>query len=228
MAQRTVPFRPLSIALVVSIIGLSSYRTLAFSSSKSVDIHHHTSTKVPFTCITSQLTSKYKSTSINNRSHTTISLSMNIRDENDGSRRIIQQMYKAKALDDDNTQQSTLPLCDLQTFLRLCNLVDSGGQAKTAIQNSQVLLNGIIETRRSKKLFDGDKVSLLDNTKVELDVASEVQKKDYVYKPKVKKVKPLPKVDEDGNLEFSGRYRSEEWRAERKTKKADRKRMNKK
>lgn len=227
MAKRTVPFRPLSIALVVGIIGLSSYRTLAFSSSKSVDIHHQTSNKV-LTRITSQLTSKYKSTSINNRSHTTISLSMNIRDENDGGRRIIQQMYKAKALDDDNTQQSTLPLCDLQTFLRLCNLVDSGGQAKTAIQNSQVLLNGIIETRRSKKLFDGDRVSLLDNTTVELDVASEVQKKDYVYKPKVKKVKPLPKVDENGNLEFSGRYRSEEWRAERKVKKADRKRMNKK
>ena len=218
MAKRTVPFRPLSIALVVGIIGLSSYRTLAFSSSKSVDIHHHTSS----TCIISQLTSRYKSTAINSRSHTAISL------YNDGGRSIIQQMYKAKALDDDNTQQSTLPLCDLQTFLRLCNLVDSGGQAKTAIQNSQVLLNGIIETRRSKKLFDGDKVSLLDNTTVELDVASEVQKKDYVYKPKVKKVKPLPKVDENGNLEFSGRYRSEEWRAERKVKKADRKRMNKK
>ena len=226
MAKRTVPFRPLlSIALVVGIIGLSSYRTLAFSSSKSVDIHHHTSS----TCIISQLTSRYKSTAINSRSHTAISLSMmHINDDNDGGRSIIQQMYKAKALDDDNTQQSTLPLCDLQTFLRLCNLVDSGGQAKTAIQNSQVLLNGIIETRRSKKLFDGDKVSLLDNTTVELDVASEVQKKDYVYKPKVKKVKPLPKVDENGNLEFSGRYRSEEWRAERKVKKADRKRMNKK
>ena len=149
---------------------------------------------------------------------------MNVNDENDGGRSIIKQMNKAKAL--DTTQQSALPLCDLQTFLRLCNLVDSGGQAKTAIQNSQVLLNGIIETRRSKKLFDGDKVSLLGNTKVELDVASEVQKKDYVYKPKVKKVKPLPKVDDNGNLEFGGRYRSEEWRAERKVKKADRKRMN--
>ena len=149
---------------------------------------------------------------------------MNVNDENDGGRSIIKQMNKAKAL--DTKQQSTLPLCDLQTFLRLCNLVDSGGQAKTAIQNSQVLLNGIIETRRSKKLFDGDKVSLLDNTKVELDVAGEVQKKDYVYKPKVKKVKPLPKVDDNGNLEFGGRYRSEEWRAERKVKKADRKRMN--
>jgi ribosome-associated protein YbcJ (S4-like RNA binding protein) len=232
MTKRTVPFSTM-LSLVVSIIGVSSFRTLAFSSSTIVDdIHHRTSTKVPFcTRITSQqLTSSiYKSTStINIRSHhATISLSMTTGDDDDNGKSIIQQMNKAKALED--MQQSTLPLCDLQTFLRLCNVVDSGGQAKTAIQNSQILLNGIVETRRSKKLFDGDKVvSLLldNNTNVELDVASEVQNKGYVYKPKVKKVKPLPGVDEDGNIEFGGRYRSEEWRAERKMKKADRKKMN--
>ena len=233
MTKGTIPFR-MMLSLVVSIIGVSSFRTLAFSSSTIVDIHHRTSTKVPFcTRITSQqLTSSiYKSTStINTRSHhATISLSMITGDDDDNGKSIIQQMNKAKALED--MQQSTLPLCDLQTFLRLCNVVDSGGQAKTAIQNSQILLNGIVETRRSKKLFDGDKVVsvLLDNnTSVELDVASEVQNKGYVYKPKVKKVKPLPGVDEDGNIEFGGRYRSEEWRAERKLKKADRKKMNNK
>ena len=235
MTKRTIPFR-MMLSLVVSIIGVSSFRTLAFSSSTIVDdIHHRTSTKVPFCTrrITSQqLTSSiYKSTStINIRSHhATISLSMTTGDDDDNGKSIIQQMNKAKALED--MQQSTLPLCDLQTFLRLCNVVDSGGQAKTAIQNSQILLNGIVETRRSKKLFDGDKVVsvLLDNnTNVELDVASEVQNKGYVYKPKVKKVKPLPRVDEDGNVEFGGRYRSEEWRAERKMKKADRKKMNNK
>lgn len=235
MTKRTVPFSTM-LSLVVSIIGVSSFRTLAFSSSTIVDdIHHRTSTKVPFCTrrITSQqLTSSiYKSTStINIRSHhATISLSMITGDDDDNGKSIIQQMNKAKALED--MQQSTLPLCDLQTFLRLCNVVDSGGQAKTAIQNSQILLNGIVETRRSKKLFDGDKVVsvLLDNnTNVELDVASEVQNKGYVYKLKVKKVKPLPRVDEDGNVEFGGRYRSEEWRAERKLKKADRKKMNNK
>ena len=234
MTKRTVPFSTM-LSLVVSIIGVSSFRTLAFSSSTIVDDSHRTSTKVPFCTrmITSQqLTSSiYKSTStINIRSHhATISLSMITGDDDDNGKSIIQQMNKAKALED--MQQSTLPLCDLQTFLRLCNVVDSGGQAKTAIQNSQILLNGIVETRRSKKLFDGDKVVsvLLDNnTNVELDVASEVQNKGYVYKPKVKKVKPLPRVDEDGNIEFGGRYRSEEWRAERKMKKADRKKMNNK
>jgi hypothetical protein len=61
---------------------------------------------------------------------------------------------------------------------------------------------------------------------VDLDVSTEVKKKGYVFKPKVKKPKPLPKVDDEGNLEFGGRYRSEEWRAERKVKKADRKTKN--
>lgn len=118
------------------------------------------------------------------------------------------------------------PLCDLQTFLRLCNLVDSGGEAKTVIQDSKCLLNGIIETRRGKKLYAGDKVSYL-NTK-DLDVATVVEEKEYVYKLKLKKDKPLPKVDEEGNIEFGGRYRSEEWREERKMKKAERKVKNQK
>jgi hypothetical protein len=35
-------------------------------------------------------------------------------------------------------------------------------------------------------------------------------------------------VDAEGNLEFGGRYRSEEWRAERKLKKAKHKEKNSK
>ena len=106
----------------------------------------------------------------------------------------------------------------------MCGLVDSGGQAKVAIQNSKCLLNGNIEVRRSKKLFHGDKVSF--GSTIDLDVSTEVKKKGYIFQPKVKKVKPLAKADADGNLEFGGRYRSEEWRAERKEKKADRKTKN--
>jgi ribosome-associated protein len=124
----------------------------------------------------------------------------------------------------DNGAIPQTPLCDLQTFLRLCNLVQSGGEAKNVIQNSQCLLNSVVETRRSKKLFPGDTVTFGDVSN--LDVEAEVKKKGYVYKPKVKKVKPLPRVDADGNLEFGGRYRSEEWRAERKLKKEERKRRN--
>ena len=107
----------------------------------------------------------------------------------------------------------------------MSDLVNTGGEAKTAIQNSMCILNDDVETRRSKKLFPGDTVTF--GTAVNLDVESMVREKGYVYKPKVKKVKPSPKVDEEGNLEFGGRYRSEEWRAERKGRKAKRKTENK-
>lgn len=133
-----------------------------------------------------------------------------------------QQSTLMMSTNDDNQQ----PLIDLQTFLRLCDLVDSGGEAKTVIQNSQCLLNGNIETRRSKKLFAGDKVSF--GNVIDLDVATQVDKMGYVFKPKKKKVKPLPKIDADGNLEFKGRYRSEEFREERKKRKLERKIQNKK
>ncbi len=116
-------------------------------------------------------------------------------------------------------------ICAPRPF-RMCNLVDSGGQAKFVIQSSECLLNGNIEVRRSKKLYHGDKVSF--GSTVDLDVSTEVKKRGYVFKPKIKKVKPLAKADAEGNLEFGGRYRSEEWRAERKVKKADRKVKNRK
>jgi ribosome-associated protein len=112
------------------------------------------------------------------------------------------------------------PLCDLQTFLRLTQLVSSGGAAKTVIQAGECRLNGEVEVRRAKKLFVGDLVSFKSAT---LDVSDEVARKGYVYKVKTKKVKPSAKVDARGNLEFGGRFRSEEWRKERKEKKAVRK-----
>jgi ribosome-associated protein len=115
------------------------------------------------------------------------------------------------------------PLCDLQTFLRMTNLVQSGGHAKTVIQGGECLLNGAVETRRAKKLFPGDQVAFGGTT---LDVSDEASDRGYVYKDKKKKIKPVAKVDRDGNLEFGGRYRSEEWRKERKQKKAERKAQN--
>ena len=120
----------------------------------------------------------------------------------------------------DEVLQTPTPLCDLQTFLRLTQLVSTGGAAKTVIQAGQCYLNGEIEVRRAKKLFPGDLVSFKSAT---LDVSDEVAAKGYVYKVKNKKVKPSARVDRDGNLEFGGRFRSEEWRKERKEKKAVRK-----
>jgi len=115
------------------------------------------------------------------------------------------------------------PLIELQTFLKLTGSVDSGGEAKAVIQGGICYLNGEPELRRAKKLFEGDEV-FFDGTS--MDVSKEVQKRGYVYRPKKKKVKPAAKIDADGNLEFGGRYRSEEWRAERKEKKAQRKAEN--
>mmetsp|Transcript_22637 Transcript_22637/g.31604 ORF Transcript_22637/g.31604 Transcript_22637/m.31604 type:complete len:192 (-) Transcript_22637:191-766(-) len=121
-------------------------------------------------------------------------------------------------------QDQQVPLCDLQTLLRLAECLDTGGSAKVAIQSGACTLNGTLETRRAKKLFPGD-IVVYQGTK-EINVDQVVSDKNYVYKPKVKKIKPQAKVDEFGNKEFGGQYRSEEWRAERKMKKAERKSQN--
>jgi ribosome-associated protein len=101
--------------------------------------------------------------------------------------------------------------------LRFTDLAQSGGEAKALIQGGKCLLNGNVEVRRAKKLFPGDNVSLVGGTP--LDVSEQVAAKGYVCKIKVKKVKPTATVDEYGNLEFGGRFRSEAWRKERKQKK---------
>lgn len=40
--------------------------------------------------------------------------------------------------------------------LKAAGLVDSGVVAKIVIQDGEVLVNGEVETRRGKKLYDGD------------------------------------------------------------------------
>jgi ribosome-associated protein len=109
--------------------------------------------------------------------------------------------------------------------LRLTDSVPTGGAAKLAIQAGECLLNGVVETRRAKKLFDGDVVTF-GGGEATLDVTEHVALMGYVYKVKAKKVKPLPRIDADGNKEFGGRFRSEEWRVERKQKKTERKTQN--
>ncbi len=50
------------------------------------------------------------------------------------------------------------PTIDLQDFLKLRGLVETGGEAKFRVQGGEVRLNGEIETRRRKKLRRGDVV----------------------------------------------------------------------
>jgi len=48
----------------------------------------------------------------------------------------------------------------LDSFLKLANLVMSGGEAKIVIQEGQISVNGEVETRRGRKLYPGDTISL--------------------------------------------------------------------
>ena len=53
--------------------------------------------------------------------------------------------------------------------MKLAGLVDEGVEAKYAIQDGEVSVNGEIETRRGRKLFPGDVFSWQDN---EVEVSS--------------------------------------------------------
>lgn len=46
----------------------------------------------------------------------------------------------------------------LDQFLKLAQVVESGGQAKQLIQSGMVWVNGVIEMRRGRKLRAGDVV----------------------------------------------------------------------
>ena len=50
----------------------------------------------------------------------------------------------------------------LQQFLKLINLVSSGGEAKEIITQGVIQVNGETEIRRGKKLYPGDKVNIPD------------------------------------------------------------------
>ena len=52
----------------------------------------------------------------------------------------------------------------LDQFMKLEGLVGTGGQAKLLIQGGEVLVNGVLETRRKKKLKVGDKVTFNGQT----------------------------------------------------------------
>lgn len=57
--------------------------------------------------------------------------------------------------------ETPIELCQ---FLKFGGLAASGGQAKQAISEGLVLLNGVVETRKRKKLVAGDFVTFGDET----------------------------------------------------------------
>ena len=50
----------------------------------------------------------------------------------------------------------TTEFIKLQDLLKFVNAVYSGGEAKIVIQEGQVLVNGEVDDRRGRKLYDGD------------------------------------------------------------------------
>jgi ribosome-associated protein len=54
--------------------------------------------------------------------------------------------------------QISSPFIKLDSFLKAVNAVSSGGEAKIAIIGGDVTVNGIVELRRGRKLYPGDRV----------------------------------------------------------------------
>lgn len=65
---------------------------------------------------------------------------------------------------------NTATTIQLDQYLKLLGLVQTGGQAKLIIQAGEVEVNGVVEVRRGRKLVLGDRVMVHDKTFiVELD-----------------------------------------------------------
>lgn len=48
----------------------------------------------------------------------------------------------------------------LDQFLKWAGVLESGGQVKLMIEDEMILVNGIVETARRKRLHDGDVVEI--------------------------------------------------------------------
>jgi len=59
----------------------------------------------------------------------------------------------------------------LDQFLKIVGVTQTGGQAKLLIQSGEVQVNGETETRRGKKLVTGDRVTAIGET-FEVDLAA--------------------------------------------------------
>lgn len=62
-----------------------------------------------------------------------------------------------------------IPFIQLDQFLKKMNLVSSGGEAKHFIREGNVSVNGELETRRGRKLRNGDYVEV-DGERFEVEL----------------------------------------------------------
>jgi len=47
---------------------------------------------------------------------------------------------------------------ELNVFIKKIGLAATGGQAKTLIRSEKIMLNGVVETRNKKKIYENDVV----------------------------------------------------------------------
>ena len=74
------------------------------------------------------------------------------------------------------TENATAAFIKLDQFLKVTNTVQSGGQAKVLIRSGEVSVNGEMELRRGRKLYDRDVVTVDDvSFTVEIGPTDEVQ-----------------------------------------------------
>ena len=74
---------------------------------------------------------------------------------------------KAKATPRKNENvKITTEFIRLDAFLKFKGIAETGGQAKTFIQDGIVKVNGEVETRRGRKLYRGDKIQYDKDTYV--------------------------------------------------------------
>lgn len=62
------------------------------------------------------------------------------------------------------------PYITLQQALKKYDLVESGGHAKIVIQNGEVMVDNVVETRRGRKLYGGEKITYRQKSAVVNDV----------------------------------------------------------
>ncbi len=88
----------------------------------------------------------------------------------------------------------------LQNLLKLSGMVASGGEAKVRIQAGEVQVNGTVETRRRRKLHEGDTVVLGEQTVVvtfDDEESDENESNDGSLDPDVSATDPLQSLEID-------------------------------
>lgn len=60
--------------------------------------------------------------------------------------------------------QITTEYITLQQLLKMCDYIQSGGQAKYAVKELLITVNGEHEDRRGRKLYPNDQITIEDST----------------------------------------------------------------